>query len=103
MLKNISRSLTDLAGAEYIDAVCRASAALGLETGETLRPVPLRTRRGVTGSSPPRCNPPRRGASSHSEKKFHRPLTTGFWPDKLFHPIRNEITKESFSSCLNSR
>lgn len=39
MLKNISRSLTDLAGEEYIDAVCRASAALGLGAYEDLRAI----------------------------------------------------------------
>lgn len=37
MPTNICRSLTDIAGEDYMDAVCRASAALGLGTYESLK------------------------------------------------------------------
>lgn len=39
MLKNIHRSLTDLAGEEYIDSVCHASAALGIAPCRELRRI----------------------------------------------------------------
>ena len=39
MIQNIRRSLTDLLGAEYTAAVCRARAALTGESPEALRAV----------------------------------------------------------------
>lgn len=42
MIKNISRSLADITGSEYIDAVCRASADLGLDTYENLQELAYR-------------------------------------------------------------
>ena len=39
MSMNISRSLTDIAGKEYIYAVCKASAALGLGSFENLKSI----------------------------------------------------------------
>ena len=39
MITNISRSLTDIAGEKYINAVCEASAALGLGSFEELKAI----------------------------------------------------------------
>ena len=39
MIKNLELSLTDLAGAEYMDKVCRASARFGLKDLEELQKI----------------------------------------------------------------
>ena len=42
MIQNIRRSLTDLLGAEYTAAVCRARAALTGESPKLCAPWPMR-------------------------------------------------------------
>lgn len=42
MIQNIRRSLTDLLGAEYTAAVCRARAALTGESQKLCAPWPMR-------------------------------------------------------------
>ena len=39
MIKNLKLSLADLAGADYIDKVCRASAAFGLKSLSELKEI----------------------------------------------------------------
>ena len=42
MIKNLKLSLADLAGEDYIDKVCRASAAFGLKSLPELKEMPKR-------------------------------------------------------------